>query len=299
MVDKPQADRRGAVAAITTDKVLRAVSLVRTGEVVALSHPLTWPPRPPGGDPRLKRPALKRTPLDHNSVRSLPGGRYGVSNDDVVELALQGSSHWDALAHFGVIDPDHRGVFFGNRDLTEVDDTGSAATLGIDAVAGGVVTRAVFFDMVDEVGRADVGFLDDDTRITAEMLESFLRHHDLALEEGDAALVYTGFYRRWIDNNASIPPKIAGLDKSSMSLWRRTRVAAIASDNPTLDAVPMDSSIHIEGLREMGILLGEYWALDGLAASCRSDQRYECLLVSAPLNIPGAFGSPCNALAIR
>lgn len=290
-------DPRGAVARITPSKVLRALGVVRAGEVVALSHPLTWPPREEG-DPRLRRPPLRREPIERNTISRLADGRYGVVNDDVVRLALQGSSHWDALAHFGVLGDDGT-VFYGGHGLDEVDETGAARTLGIEAVAGGIVTRAVVFDMVAFLGRAEAGFLTDETRLTGDMLTAFLAEHGLALEEADAALIYTGFYRRWLDNGGAIPAMIAGLDRSSMPLWRESGIAALASDNPTLDAVPMDSSIHIEALRELGVLLGEYWALDDLVASCRADGRYECLLVSAPLNLPGAFGSPCNALAIR
>jgi len=130
-------------------------------------------------------------------------------------------------------------------------------------------------------------------------VRAFLDHHGLALEPGDACLVYTGFYRRWLDNGGRIPPSIAGLDGSSMSVWRESGVAALACDNPTLAAVPMDHSIHVGALRELGMMLGEYWALDALVDACREDGVYECLLVSAPLNVRGAFGSPCNALAIR
>jgi len=292
-------DRRGAVARITPAKVAAAARLVRLGQVIPLSHPLTWPPRGSEGDPRLKRPALRRAVIDHNTVLPLPDGRYAVTNDDTVQLALQGSSHWDSLAHFGVLDPAANGVFYGGQGLDEIGPAGEARTLGIDAVAGGIVTRAVVFDMVGFLGRADPGFLSDETRITDAMLEMYLERHRLALEEGDAALVYTGFVARWAANGDAIPAMIAGLDASSMRVWRKARIAALASDNPTLDAVPMDYGIHIEGLRGEGILLGEYWKLDELVRACRDDGIYECLLVSSPLNIPGALGSPCNALAIR
>jgi kynurenine formamidase len=293
------ADPRGALSQVSAAKVVRAAGLVKRGQVFSLSHPLTWPPRPPGGDARLKRPALRRETIVNSALSALPGGAYAVTNDDVVHLAMQGSSHWDALTHFGVIGPGRAGVFYGDRGLDEVDEQAGARTLGIDAVAGGIVTRAVVFDMVDFLGRAGQGFLADETRLTDEQLAGFLASHDLALEVGDAALVYTGFYRRWLDNGGAIPQAIAGLDGSSMRLWRESGVAALACDNPTLDAVPMDFSIHVGALRELGILLGEYWALDSLVDACRDDGVYECLLTSAPLNVPGAFGSPCNALAVR
>lgn len=293
------ADPRGALSRVTAAKVVRAAGLVKRGQVFALSHPLSWPPRPPGGDPRLKRPALRRETIVNNAVFRLADGRYAVTNDDMVHLAMQGSSHWDALTHFGVIDPGRTGVFYGDLGLDEVDEQAGARTMGIEAVAGGIVTRAVVFDMVAFLGRAREGFLTDEVRISDEQLAGFLARHGLALEGGDAALVYTGFYRRWLDNGGAVPQAIAGLDASSMRLWRDSGVAALACDNPTLDAVPMDHSIHVGALRELGILLGEYWALDALVEVCREDGVYECLLTSAPLNVPGAFGSPCNALAIR
>lgn len=293
------ADPRGALSYVTAARVVRAAGLVKRGQVFSLSHPLNWPPRPPGRDPRLKRPALRRESIASNAVFRLADGRYAVTNDDVVHMAMQGSSHWDALAHFGVIEPAREGVFFGDRGLDEVDEEAGARTLGIEAVAGGIVTRAVVFDMVGFLGRAGEGFLTDETRIGDAQLAGFLARHGLALEAGDAALVYTGFYRRWLDNGGAIPQVIAGLDGSSMRLWRDHAVAALACDNPTLDAVPMDHSVHVGALRELGILLGEYWALDALVEACREDGVYECLLTSAPLNVPGAFGSPCNALAIR
>lgn len=276
----------------------RAAGLVRRGQVISLSHPLDWPPRPPGGDSRLKRPALRRENIASNAVFPLRDGRYAVANDDVVHLALQGSSHWDSLAHFGVLEPGRTGVFYGDLGLEEAGESG-ARTLGIDAAAGGIVTRAVLFDMVAFLGHLDSGFLPDETRLTDTMLQAYLEAGHLALESGDAALVYTGFYRRWMANGNAIPESIAGLDGTSLRVWREAGVSALASDNPTLDAAPMDHSVHAGALREMGIMLGEYWALDELAAACRSDGVYECLLASAPLNIPGAFGSPCNALAIR
>lgn len=291
-------DRRGAIARVTAAKVLQAAALVKRGQVISLSHPLEWPPRPPGGDPRLKRPALRRESILNNAVLPLADGRYAVTNDDVVQFALQGSSHWDSLAHFGVLEPG-KGVFHGDLGLDEVDERSGAKTIGIDAVAGGLVTRAVVFDMVDFLGRADQGYLDDKTRISDDMLAGYLSSKGLALEAGDAALVYIGFYKRWVANGNAIPQEIAGLDGSSMRIWREAGIVAIACDNPTLDAVPMDHSIHIGALREMGALLGEYWALDELVEACREDQCFECLLASAPLNIRGAFGSPCNALAIR
>ena len=52
-------------------------------------------------------------------------------------------------------------------------------------------------------------------------------------------------------------------------------------------------------LREMGMVFGELWELEALAAACAADGAYEFQLVAAPLMVTGAVGAPVNALAIR
>jgi hypothetical protein len=49
----------------------------------------------------------------------------------------------------------------------------------------------------------------------------------------------------------------------------------------------------------MGMLVGEIFALDELAADCARDGVYEFLLVAPPLPITGAVGTPVNPLAIK
>ena len=53
------------------------------------------------------------------------------------------------------------------------------------------------------------------------------------------------------------------------------------------------------GIRDMGLVLGELFDFEDLPADCAADGIYECLLVAAPLNIPGGVGSPINPLAIK
>ena len=49
----------------------------------------------------------------------------------------------------------------------------------------------------------------------------------------------------------------------------------------------------------MGLLVGEMFDLDALAADCASDGVYEFLFVAPPLPITGAVGSPVNPQAIK
>ena len=133
---------------LTAAKAAAAARLVRTGEVFSLDLPLDGPPlvAAPAG-----RPALQHRARMHNEVRPRPGHGHVVVNDDVVELAMQGSSHWDALAHWGAIEPGDDAVFFGGATLDETFPAFGASTLGIGLLGGAVVTRGVLLDLVQHV----------------------------------------------------------------------------------------------------------------------------------------------------
>ena len=52
-------------------------------------------------------------------------------------------------------------------------------------------------------------------------------------------------------------------------------------------------------LRDMGLVQGQLWHLDELAADCAADGVYEFLFVGPAIPITGAVGSPTNPLAIK
>ena len=56
--------------------------------------------------------------------------------------------------------------------------------------------------------------------------------------------------------------------------------------------------LHQYFLSLLGINIGELWDLKALGETCKRLGRYEFLFTSVPLNVPGAIGSPPNALAI-
>lgn len=57
--------------------------------------------------------------------------------------------------------------------------------------------------------------------------------------------------------------------------------------------------LHRPLIALLGLLLGECWKLDELAAACAADGRYEFLLTAKPLNLIGGVGSPANAMAVK
>jgi hypothetical protein len=77
----------------------------------------------------------------------------------------------------------------------------------------------------------------------------------------------------------------------------------VATDTPaveTLEELPgILLPMHMLALRDMGMMLGEMWDFEELAAACAADGSYEFFLVSQPLLITGAVGSPINPIAIK
>jgi hypothetical protein len=49
----------------------------------------------------------------------------------------------------------------------------------------------------------------------------------------------------------------------------------------------------------LGMQVGEFWDLDPLAEHCAADGRYEFLLASAPMSLPGGCGSSRNQIGAK
>jgi kynurenine formamidase len=286
-------DIRGALNHIDAEKIKAATTLVRLGQVIPLNTRVDEPHAP------FHRPPPRRTVEPHNLVRFLPPDRYTVMNDEVLEFGLQASSHIDAFAHFGIIEPHVDGVYYGGAGFNEVWPEPKAKRLGVDAFGGGIVTRGVVLDVVAAAMGANADNLPDDFRIDAALIRECLTRQGIALQRGDAVLIFTGFERRREANGGVVPPASPGVDASTLEIWRAEQIALLAADNPAVEPMPIDYAIHIGALRNLGIPLGEFWALQQLVDACRGDGVYEFLLVSVPINLPGAFGSPANAVAIR
>ena len=96
-------------------------------------------------------------------------------------------------------------------------------------------------------------------------------------------------------------PGLEAGDETMAWLWNR-HVAAIVSDNLSIEAWPFRSEeefLHFRAIPLLGMVFGELFDLDGLAADCAADGVYECLFVAKPLMLRGGVGSPANAMAIK
>ena len=154
------------------------------------------------------------------------------------------------------------------------------------------------------------------TIITKDELAECAKAQGVTVETGDILLIRTGWLRWYLEEATPEQkqrmageamtdlraPGIGPVDEMAAYLWD-LHIAAIAADNPSLEAWPPgpDSGgfLHFTLLPHFGMPIGELWSLDDLAADCAADGVYEFMLTSAPLNVPGGVGSPPNALAIK
>lgn len=297
-------DVLGALNLLTPERAAAAASIVRTGEVFALNWSVAQP------DPPLFHRERFENEISSNIISS---------DDHIKAFNTQGSSQWDGFRH--IRHPIH-GHFSGES---------AEGTLGVDHWAKrGIVGRGILADV--GAHRESAGRPFDMTVCEpvafSEVLET-LDSQGTQIETGDILLIRIGWLG-WYEGLAEAARnEIADMTKLSYpglspgestvaGLWD-AHVAAVACDNPSLEAWPPGSQLggnsrdewfkdpatieesfaHTMLLPMLGIPIGEMFVLDALAQACAADGSYEFMFTSAPLNIPRGVASPPNALAIK
>jgi kynurenine formamidase len=292
-------DSVGLLRLQTPDRVAAAARLIRSGEVFSLNAPVNVP------EPPLFRRGVVRHALITNERRAF-------FDDKLDNYYPQGSSQWDSLAHIAYdTDQFYNGVMA--RDVTV-----SARNTIDHWAARGIAGRAVLIDIDAALGGAGAGFDPASPRpVTAGELDAARVAAGVEWQPGDVLLLHTGFLGWHVRQEATVRDAIAergalrnvGLahdEEMARYLWN-AHVAAVVSDNPSVEVWPGDTSdeafpfgyLHRVLIGQFGMAIGELWWLEDLAESCRSDGRYEMFLTAAPIHVRGGVGSPANALAIK
>jgi kynurenine formamidase len=285
-------DQRGTLNLIDTAAVQRGVAAARTGRAFSLAIPFdeTGPQWDNVHMPHRTNARL----LTHTVSVSFTGDlRDFTTSDDSFDMGSQAATHWDALSHAGYDD-----TLYNDTPSSAITADGGASRLGIEHF-GSVVTRGVLLDIARLHG---VDHFDDAYPITGDDLEQASK---VTVESGDAVLVRTGqmHYLRTGDKiRYSFPSP--GLSTKSIEWLRDHDVAAVATDNLTFEVYPCEDPnvfmpVHMIHLRDMGLVQGQNWALDDLAADCAADRRYVFLLVATPLPLTHAVGAPVAPTAIK
>lgn len=307
-------DQLGTLNFITPEKVAAAGRLVRSGKIFPLG--VEFGSSGPQGDFLYRNNPIHLMTVDGgdadafikhslawdgNPVAKQLAETFAASpfrfNDDMIIMPLQAATQWDALSHVH-----YDGQLYNGFSSDAVSSQG-AARCSIDAVISkGIVSRGVLLDVVGH--RGDDMCIGAENLVTPEELDAIAEAEGVSIESGDIVMVHTGWWSEFRrTGNRSAP--VAGLHWHCAEWLHAHEAAAIACDNVavehllTMQIADMFLPFHALCLRDMGLMLGEFWDVSRLAADCAQDGVFECQVVAPPLNVTGAVGSPVNPIAIK
>lgn len=266
-------DQLGAVNLITPQKRAAAAALVKKGRTVSLS--------------RVFEP-------DQHFIRVNERGNGG-SVVDYYGFLYHGVTvtHVDALCHVW----DRNGMWNGRDPAKEIDTSGTRFA-DITAFGDGLITRGV---LVDVPRHRRTSYVAMDRPVDGAELEAIVKAQGVAVEPGDALLVYSGrdAFVRSVAPYGTAPAARPGLDVSCARFIRDRDVAVLGWDMH--DALPDKGGLPwpVHGVVfSYGVALLDNALLEPLAQACREEQRYEFMFMALPLKIARGTGSPVNAIAL-
>jgi kynurenine formamidase len=287
-------DELGTLNLVDEAAIRRGAACVREGVGFSLALPL-------GAEgPHTNRDVGRFNPHHYMTAvgTSVPASPFFHFSDDVVVLPLNAATQWDSLAHVH-----YEGLLYNGRPAADVLTIDGALRNGIDrAAAHPFATRAVLVDVARARG---VQRLAPETAIDGDDIDAVLAATGTEVAPGDVLLVRTGHLRTFTvdgDREAYNGPS-PGLGLGAVRWLRDHDVAAVATDTVTVEVTPSEDGaticpLHLVAIRDMGLLLGEMWDLEALAAHCAAAGRWEMQLVAPPLPFVGGISSPLNPLAL-
>jgi kynurenine formamidase len=277
-------DQLGALNLITAQKRQQAMALAKTGTVISLERKVVLSPKPQESRVDNKPHGIsfyeirfKTFPADD------PQGNPGFSSD-IQEFHVHGDmTHLDALCH----DSDNGKLYNGFPLKETVSEEVGCTKLGLDNLKEGIVTRGVLVDMTRLKGATSRA---PGSPVYPDDIEAWEKQTGLKVSPGDALFVYN------TTSSGRGPAAANGGFDLSVVPWLKTRGVAVTSG---VRAIADDRHAdHRLVLVALGVYLLDGVQLDQLAETAARLNRWEFLLVVAPLQVPGSTGSPVNPLAM-
>lgn len=295
-------DQLGTANLLTPAAALRGAASVRSGRRFSLAVNLDANGPQVGQPPRRINALLTMVNINERD-RHAPGMWAG--NDDMVTMSTSAGTHVDALSHVT-----YDGFMYNGFPATNVTASAGATTCGVETMPP-IVTRGILLDVPATRGVAGLDEIDPSYAIGAADLDAAVALTGLTVEPGDAVLVRTGEMRHFRAGDRRRYAlgdryRFPGLSLHSVEWLRRHDVAAAFSDSYAYEVFPPSSpdwsdtlAVHMLHLRDMGLIQGQNWDLEALAADCVADGQYDMLLVAAPEPITGATSSPVHPVAVK
>jgi len=282
-------DELGTLNLITPEVTARAASCVRTGKTFGLGLSLSEDGPQIGAVPGRINPVHRMTQVNAAFFEDPDAIRF---SDDVVEMGLQCATHWDALSHAS-----YKGTLYNGFPAESITEDG-AARCSSDRIRT-LVSRGVLLDVArtKSVERLDGGYV-----ITSDDLEQAAR---VDVRPGDVVLIRTGHIQLLASGDKrGYGMRAPGPGMDAVRWFRRHDVAAAATDTMSFEVFPCEHDdlffpVHLLDLVEMGMIQGQNFDLEELAADCADDGVYEFLLEATPDPFLKAVGAPVQPIAVK
>ncbi len=243
--------------------------------------------------------ALNRThAMTHEIFGQVPGSQVSWASDIMYFSGQHGSPTLDAIGHIGRNLQLHGGI--DARTATSTPG-GIGANLGVEAFpADLLINRVVFLDVARHVANGRSDPLPADFEVTAKHLEDTMMAQGVEVNRGDSILIRTGWGQFFAKDNAKFLGQQSpgpGQDGARWIIGKGVRLAG--DDTATFERRPAAYgkelfSVHMMLLADNGIYIVENANLEPLSEA----KVYVALLVTTPLKIQGATGSPLRMLAL-
>jgi kynurenine formamidase len=276
-------DQRGSGNHMKAETVLRAMKLIKAGEVIELGHVLNS--SMPFAGTRRFDVHTKRTVMN-------PESNQRGSNEEFVTGEIgQIGTQLDGFAHQTIGES-----LYNCFKLDEIATRNGFTKLGIENV-GSLITRGV---MIDVAGLKGVEMLPDDYEITPQDLQQALAKQKLTLQPGDAAIIHTGYGKLWGKDNARYVKGSPGIGIATAEWLAKQDPMLVGADNTSVEVNPnpdpkLSLPVHQIMLVVNGIHLLENLKLDELVAK----RVQEFALIMQPLKIQGGTGSTVSPIAVH
>lgn len=278
-----EGDERGSANHMSPASVLKAASLIKTGETVELGHVLNG--KMPFGGGRGWNMVAKRTNIN-------PGANERGSNEELLVTELgQIGTDLDGFGH-----QTHRDSFYNCFKADDITTRTGLKKLGIEKI-GTLITRGVLLDIA---GLKGVETLPNGYEVTVADLEAALQRQNLALEPGDAILLRYGWSKFWGTDNAAYRDNAPGIGIEAANWLAAKDPMLVGADNSTVEMTTnpnkdLSLPVHQIFLVVHGILNLESLKLDEIAAKGFSEFAF----IMQPIKMEGATGSAVFPVAIR
>jgi kynurenine formamidase len=294
------ADELGTVNLITPAKRKQAAQLVKDGITVSLAE-LQIPNGLNTKDPNNAPPYKATWNFKQEWQESAANDPWNSAPAEELVVGAHGNrSHIDALAHNF-----RHGQFYNGVSWKEMTKNGTNK-LGIQNLRNGIVTRGVLMDIPRLKG---VPYVNATDRITVQDLETWEKKAGVKVSAGDALFIRAGNWARRRATAEKFPSQStsAGLDPS-VAPWLHQRDVAVIGSEGAIDTIPSGFTgkgddipthpVHYFVNVILGMTILDWLDLDALAETAAKLNRWEFMLLAAPLPIQGGTGSPINPIGV-